>query len=429
MASLRTDSPLARRIVLSFLRFLSSVEAAPGVDSEAMVVASQCLADAFGLDMTQIDELVGAELLPRLFVASGLNVTSLDSAAGTQDSETVSGVISGSKATAGFNNNAEGGSTDEKVTIDCFNERIFEHYREALESAGYFDGLSADTADYHERMGRAKDLFHETVKRTSTSSSASEHHILAEALKAQGNSSMTGRRYTEAIDLYTMAISFCEDNAVYYSNRAAAHTQLGQYEEAMADCKKAIQLDPTYSKAYSRLGLAYYAQGKYHEAIENGFKKALTLDPSSTSIQENLKAAQQKLNEERDRNRRQNSDQTQQQQAHNHSQSSGSRFSTSIPFNVPLPPGMANMFPAVANLAAQFAGGQTTPREDNIPGSNSDGQTHQVRLDVTMEGDEIHPQFAGFMESMLQMFERGAQHPAPQQEMNEHQGNQNSNAG
>lgn len=55
--------------------------------------------------------------------------------------------------------------------------------------------------------------------------------------------------------------------------RAAAYTQIHQYAEAVRDCLKSIDIDPNYSKAFSRLGLAYYAQGNYNDAIEKGFKK------------------------------------------------------------------------------------------------------------------------------------------------------------
>lgn len=43
--------------------------------------------------------------------------------------------------------------------------------------------------------------------------------------------------------------------------------------EAVQDCLKSIEIDPNYSKAYSRLGLAYYAQGNYRDAIDKGFRK------------------------------------------------------------------------------------------------------------------------------------------------------------
>lgn len=36
--------------------------------------------------------------------------------------------------------------------------------------------------------------------------------------------------------------------------RAAAHSKLGNYTEATCDCERAIGIDPTYSKAYGRMG-------------------------------------------------------------------------------------------------------------------------------------------------------------------------------
>lgn len=57
--------------------------------------------------------------------------------------------------------------------------------------------------------------------------------------------------------------------------RAAAHSEVGKFGEAIADCEKAIQIDPLYSKAYSRLGWVYHAQGRFQEAIDKGFQKGL----------------------------------------------------------------------------------------------------------------------------------------------------------
>ncbi|KAF3772411.1 Small glutamine-rich tetratricopeptide repeat-containing protein beta [Nymphaea thermarum] len=54
---------------------------------------------------------------------------------------------------------------------------------------------------------------------------------------------------------------------------AAAYTQIQKYPEAIDDCEKSIYIDPNYSKAYSRLGLAHYAQGNYNDAISQGFLK------------------------------------------------------------------------------------------------------------------------------------------------------------
>ncbi|PWA26817.1 hypothetical protein CCH79_00001144 [Gambusia affinis] len=77
---------------------------------------------------------------------------------------------------------------------------------------------------------------------------------------------------------------------------AAAHSKLGNYTEATADCERAIGIDPTYSKAYGRMGLALTAMNKYPEAISY-FKKALVLDPENDTYKSNLKIAEQKHKE------------------------------------------------------------------------------------------------------------------------------------
>lgn len=50
--------------------------------------------------------------------------------------------------------------------------------------------------------------------------------------------------------------------------RAAAYTHIRKYTEAIQDCLRSIEIDPNYCKAYSRLGLAYHAQGNYRDAID-----------------------------------------------------------------------------------------------------------------------------------------------------------------
>ena len=37
-------------------------------------------------------------------------------------------------------------------------------------------------------------------------------------------------------------------------NRAAAQTGKEAYDRALTDCRKALEIDPDYSKAYSRMG-------------------------------------------------------------------------------------------------------------------------------------------------------------------------------
>ncbi|NWI20090.1 SGTB protein, partial [Crypturellus soui] len=126
----------------------------------------------------------------------------------------------------------------------------------------------------------------------------------ADQLKDEGNNHMKEENYSAAVDCYTKAIELDPNNAVYYCNilflpsplsfRAAAQSKLNKYSEAIKDCKRAIEIDPKYSKAYGRLGLALTSANKYEEAITS-YQKALDLDPENDSYKSNLKIAEQKL--------------------------------------------------------------------------------------------------------------------------------------
>ena len=96
----------------------------------------------------------------------------------------------------------------------------------------------------------------------------------ARELSKQGN-------LQEAIKLYSEAIQIKPDFAQSYSNRGFAYLRLGNNQQAIADCTKAIELDPTFVKnAYINRGRAYSALGKKQEAIAD-YNKAIELNPKS----------------------------------------------------------------------------------------------------------------------------------------------------
>ncbi len=84
-----------------------------------------------------------------------------------------------------------------------------------------------------------------------------EDKAAAETFKAKGNTLMSGKKYDDAITAYTKAIDLDPINAVYYSNRAAAHSSQGGHNEAILDAEKAIEVDPSFIKAYHRLGYSF----------------------------------------------------------------------------------------------------------------------------------------------------------------------------
>ncbi|XP_044518166.1 small glutamine-rich tetratricopeptide repeat-containing protein alpha-like [Gracilinanus agilis] len=121
----------------------------------------------------------------------------------------------------------------------------------------------------------------------------------AERFKRKGNEQMKKENFEEAVSFYGKAIELNPTNAVYFCNRAAAYSKIGDYAGAMRDCERAIGIDPYYSKAYGRMGLALLSLNKYKEAV-GYYKKALELDPDNDMYKTNFKLAQKKMKETSD---------------------------------------------------------------------------------------------------------------------------------
>ncbi|KAL4332503.1 hypothetical protein GQ457_07G003810 [Hibiscus cannabinus] len=109
-----------------------------------------------------------------------------------------------------------------------------------------------------------------------------------EEIKIQANDAFKAHKYGQAIDLYTQAIELNSQNAVYWANRAFAHTKLEEYGSAIQDATKAIEVDPRYSKGYYRRGAAYLAMGKFKEALKD-FQQVKKISPNDPDATKKLK--------------------------------------------------------------------------------------------------------------------------------------------
>jgi len=89
---------------------------------------------------------------------------------------------------------------------------------------------------------------------TSQTGPSADDKIQAEKFKQAGNAQMSSKDYDTAIESYNKAIALDPSNPVYFSNRAAAHTNKGDHLSAVGDAEKAISVDPKFVKAYHRLG-------------------------------------------------------------------------------------------------------------------------------------------------------------------------------
>lgn len=116
----------------------------------------------------------------------------------------------------------------------------------------------------------------------------------AEKLKNEGNSLTKADKLDEALLKYTKAIELDGKNPVFYCNRAAVYSKLGNHQQAIKDCNAALSIDSSYCKAYSRLGLAYSSLNRFKEAKEC-YEKALELDPDNESLKNNLLIAEESL--------------------------------------------------------------------------------------------------------------------------------------
>ncbi|CAN4088737.1 unnamed protein product [Withania somnifera] len=120
----------------------------------------------------------------------------------------------------------------------------------------------------------------ELATKSSASGNALSKETSAEMAKEKGNQAFKEKQWQKAIGFYTEAIKLNGNSATYFSNRAAAHLEMGNFLQAEADSSKAIDLDKKNVKAYLRRGTAREMLGYYKEAIED-FRYALVLEPTN----------------------------------------------------------------------------------------------------------------------------------------------------
>ena len=100
--------------------------------------------------------------------------------------------------------------------------------------------------------------------------------------------------YDLAIADFGRAIELKPDYAEAYNNRGIAYIRKGEYDQAIADYAKALELNPNIIQAHSALGYIYAVQGKLHEALEENLK-VLELAPNDYATHKNLAMIYQQL--------------------------------------------------------------------------------------------------------------------------------------
>ena len=108
-----------------------------------------------------------------------------------------------------------------------------------------------------------------------------DHH------KKLADNAFRSREFSEAIEQYSLALSFDPDNHVLYSNRSASYLSNNEKSKALSDAKKCVELKPDFVKGHSRLAASLQSLQRYNEAI-SVFKHILSLDEGNETAKKGL---------------------------------------------------------------------------------------------------------------------------------------------
>ncbi|PVD35009.1 hypothetical protein C0Q70_06290 [Pomacea canaliculata] len=113
-----------------------------------------------------------------------------------------------------------------------------------------------------------------------------------DALKA--NEEYISENYQHAVELYTKALAEDCNNDDVLVNRAQAYLKLNRFQEAVADCDKAVQLNCKNVKAYLRKGCAFFHLGDYKKAL-NTFKEGSEIEGENSGFTDWIEKCEVKL--------------------------------------------------------------------------------------------------------------------------------------
>jgi tetratricopeptide (TPR) repeat protein len=109
----------------------------------------------------------------------------------------------------------------------------------------------------------------------------------ADALHLRGVLAYQQGDFAPAVELIGRAIAVRPGVAAFHANLAEAQRALGRFDQAVACCRTALELQPDYPEALNNWGLALLAQGQSAEATER-FRAALRVRPNVAMLHNNL---------------------------------------------------------------------------------------------------------------------------------------------
>jgi tetratricopeptide (TPR) repeat protein len=85
----------------------------------------------------------------------------------------------------------------------------------------------------------------------------------------RGSVYLSKGEYDQAISEFNKTLEINPKDSGTYKNRGAAYMNKGQYDQAISDYTKALEINPKDAEVYNARGRAYYFRGKYKESWED----------------------------------------------------------------------------------------------------------------------------------------------------------------
>lgn len=260
-----------KTLVFSLLELLGSLKSEHPEDSrDALDTAISSLGEAFGLDAQDPGQarqfsLKPHQPLPAVFEAGCKTLGAKSVAQQVVEAESTDGFSQFVKVVSskGYFKGVEEGSEEYVERMS----KLIAKFKARTEASSGGAGQKGDAgaqaapvtaaASAPPAEAAASSAGGDTAKQSPKAAKERE----AEEVKARGNKLLIAKDYEGAERCYTEALELSPsgpNSHVYLCNRAAALCYLGRNDDAVVDCQESIELNPSYAKAHTRLGYAYF---------------------------------------------------------------------------------------------------------------------------------------------------------------------------
>ncbi|MBE9137508.1 tetratricopeptide repeat protein [Nodosilinea sp. LEGE 07088] len=110
-----------------------------------------------------------------------------------------------------------------------------------------------------------------------------------ETLSRLAAAAVKNQQYPQALRLLSQLLARHPQRAMHHSNRGLVYLRLDNPTAALADCDRAVALDPTLDQAYNNRAMCHAALGNLAAAIDD-YNRAVDLNPFNSRARINLGA-------------------------------------------------------------------------------------------------------------------------------------------